>query len=426
LKLLFLTSNLPWPLEFHGGAQRTALMLDALRRFAEVDLAYVHWSEAAVQAARHTQVEGHKIVSAFHVPEHRDPVRRSVLSFLPLIGKPFRTADAHVAWYQPDAEFSGWLSRTASGGHYDAVISRYLWPGAVGGLAGLRNVPKLLDWDDLDHLKLESQLQAKPWQGPGGRLAARLTRKAVTRYCLDAASSYDHVWVAKAADCRHVPAKSVSVLPNIPFPEAGSDHAQAPAPGKHRDIVFIGNLSYLPNAEGFSWFLMNVWPQVFNRFPDACLTAIGVLPPPETKALWDQARGVHLTGPVPELAPYYAGAALSICPVQWGGGSNIKAIESLGYGVPCVVSSYTFKAFSEDFGDSSGMIHADTAEEFVNACIRLLSDPGHGADIGRAGRNIVDQRYSLPRLQSLLQDGLRGAGLAVPRAAAADDTPPSG
>ena len=92
-------------------------------------------------------------------------------------------------------------------------MSRYLWPGAVGRLADIRDIPTLLDWDDLDHLKLKSQIEMSPWAGIGGFVAKFLTLRKLTKTCLAEAASYDHIWVTKTSDVARIAGKSVSVLP---------------------------------------------------------------------------------------------------------------------------------------------------------------------------------------------------------------------
>jgi glycosyltransferase involved in cell wall biosynthesis len=403
LRLLLLTSNLPWPLEVHGGAQRTALLLEALRQFSEVDIAFVSWSKESVDLARQARQQAQGIVSLFYVPD-RGGQSTGLLSKLPVIGRPFRTVQRHLAKYEVDAQFGAWLKDSIRDGRYDGVVTRYLWPGAVGGLAQIRDVPTFLDWDDLDHLKLKSQIEMNPWSGVGGIVAKFLTLRKLTRTCLAVAASYDHIWVTKTSDLGRIAGKSVSVLPNIPFVD------NAPARSvqliDRRDILFVGNLTYLPNSDALTKFLERVWPRVHADCPNARVLAIGPQPFPEVRAQWERIEGVSIVGAVPSLLPYFQDAALSICPVEWGGGSNIKAVESLGYGVPCVVSPYTFSAFREHFGSATGMICAPSPEEYALTCIELLKNPQRSDEIGRAGQKIAQSLYSKSRFQELVREGV--------------------
>jgi polysaccharide biosynthesis protein PslH len=407
LKLLLLTSALPWPLEMHGGAQRTALLLEALRTVAEVDMAFVSWSEESVERARLARENGEQIVGTFHVPDSGG-TPAGLLAKLPLLGKPFRTVHSHLDRYHVDGRFSNWLKGAVRDGGYDGVVSRYLWPGAVGGLMGLAGIPRLLDWDDLDHLKLRSQIEADPWKGIRGSIAKALVLSKLKNFCLSAAATYDHVWVAKPSDTDGFAAKSISVLPNIPYMEEGEPRSEQSGP--RRDILFIGSQTYLPNSDALTKFLETAWPRIVASCPDARVLAIGPPPFPDVAARWLAIGGVEIVGAVPSLTPYYGNAALSVCPVEWGGGSNIKAIESLGYGVPCVVSPYTYGAFKEDFGAETGMICAPSEADYVRACVSLLSDPQRSGALGRAGQRVVRSRYSRSRFQEIVRSGLAHAG----------------
>ena len=192
----------------HGGAQRTALLLETLRQFSEVDIAFVSWSKESVDLARQACQQAQGIVGLFYVPDHG---RQStgLLSKLPVIGRPFRTVQRHLAKYEVDAQFGEWLKDTIRYGRYDGVVTRYLWPGAVGGLAHITDVPTYLDWDDLDHLKLKSQIEMNPWSGIGGIVAKFLTLRKLTRTCLAEAATYDHIWVTKTSDLARIAGKSV-------------------------------------------------------------------------------------------------------------------------------------------------------------------------------------------------------------------------
>jgi polysaccharide biosynthesis protein PslH len=413
LRLLLLTSNLPWPMEVHGGAQRTALLLEALRQFSDVEIAFVSWSKESVELARQAGAQSESIAGIFHVPDDRGQ-STGLLSKLPLIGRPFRTVHRYLARYEVDAQFSAWLKKTVRDAGYDAVVSRFLWPGAVGDLAHLEDVPTLLDWDDLDHLKLESQIDVSPWTGIGGLAAKFLTLRKLTKTSLAEAAAYDHIWVAKTSDVARIVGKSVSVLPNIPFVDNAPERSAQS--GGRGDILFVGNLTYLPNSDGLSRFIERVWPRIRAACPAARLLAIGPAPLAEVRAQWERVEGVVITGTVPSLIPYFQGAALSVCPVEWGGGSNIKAVESLGYGVPCVVSPYTFGAFKEHFGSATGMLCAPSDDEYASACIELLKNPERGDEIGRAGQQVARTHYSKSRFQEIVREGVMAATRAASRA----------
>jgi glycosyltransferase involved in cell wall biosynthesis len=410
LRLLLLTSHLPWPMEVHGGAQRTALLLEALRLFSEVDIAFVSWSDEWVELARQAREQAERIVGVFYVPDRHNQ-STGLLSKLPLLGRPFRTARQHLARYEVNAQFAAWLKDIIHDGCYDGVVSRFLWPGAVSGLAYVKDVPTLLDWDDLDHLKLKSQIEISPWTGIGGLAAKFLTLRKMTNYCLAEAASYDHIWVAKTGDVARIAGKSVSVLPNIPFVD--NTPKRTVRLNSSGDILFVGNLTYLPNSDGLTMFLERVWPRVRADCPNARVLAIGPPPFAEVRARWERVEGVEIVGAVPSLLSYFQNAALSICPVEWGGGSNIKAVESLGYGVPCVVSPYTFSAFREHFGNATGMICAPSDEEYALACIDLLRNPQLSDEIGRAGQKIAQSLYSKGRFQQVVREGVTAAYAAA-------------
>jgi glycosyltransferase involved in cell wall biosynthesis len=92
------------------------------------------------------------------------------------------------------------------------------------------------------------------------------------------------------------------------------------------------------------------------------------------------------------LDAFYDAAAISVAPLQAGGGTSIKVLESLAHAVPTVATPTAVRGL-----DLSAGIHlavADSAAEFAAACIDLLRAPERALALGRGGREEVFRRFS--------------------------------
>jgi len=87
------------------------------------------------------------------------------------------------------------------------------------------------------------------------------------------------------------------------------------------NLLTMGTLYYPPNADGIRWFIKEVLPLIRSKITGATLTVIGKNPPKDfLKLAEDKDSGIHVTGFVPELNPYFAESALAVIPVRAGGG----------------------------------------------------------------------------------------------------------
>ncbi|MEV4534299.1 glycosyltransferase family 4 protein [Asanoa sp. NPDC049518] len=149
------------------------------------------------------------------------------------------------------------------------------------------------------------------------------------------------------------------------------------------EVLFVGRLSYEANVAGLRWFLDECWPGIRAAVPGVRLTVVGSEPPAE---LSGRAGGdVTLHADVPDVAPFYARAAVAIAPILRGTGVQLKLIQALSAGVPAVVTPTV--ADRAEVRDREHALVAGTPAEWVAAIAELAGSPalaGRLADAGRA------------------------------------------
>ncbi len=96
---------------------------------------------------------------------------------------------------------------------------------------------------------------------------------------------------------------------------------------------------------------------------------------------------------MPDLAPYYAAARLSLSPLRYGAGVKGKVVGSLQAGVPVV----TTLIGSEGIGLRDGIeaLIGSTASEIAECAIRLFEDAELCARLAAAGEAVVRERFSV-------------------------------
>jgi glycosyltransferase involved in cell wall biosynthesis len=161
-------------------------------------------------------------------------------------------------------------------------------------------------------------------------------------------------------------------------------------------LLFVGDFTYEPNREGFGFLTAEVLPRLWERRPALRLAVAGR----GLTAAPGDAR-VEVLGFVDELRSAYASADAVAVPLLHGGGSPLKFVEALAYGLPVVATRHAARLLEDAVAGEQFLVAAD-AVEFAELIDGLLDDPARAAAIGAAGRELAARSYSVDALARLL------------------------
>jgi glycosyltransferase involved in cell wall biosynthesis len=148
--------------------------------------------------------------------------------------------------------------------------------------------------------------------------------------------------------------------------------------------VFVASFAYEPNRRGLRFLLDEVLP----RLPEARLVVAGA--GIEAGRLGDRAEAL---GFVDDLRDVYGRAACAVVPLLEGGGSPLKFIEALAYGLPVVATGRAAAGLEARPGEH--FLLGDGPDGFAGALQAALQ--GTPA-LGPAGRRLAEDRYSISAL----------------------------
>ncbi|MGI9025283.1 MAG: glycosyltransferase family 4 protein [Burkholderiaceae bacterium] len=269
-----------------------------------------------------------------------------------------------------------------------------------------RNVPVVMDLDDIEHINLLRQLRRLPRSLGNlmryGELPALFFHEiALTRACTIS-------FVCSENDRRYLAARGggrVEVIPNSIryFDEAPPDNARG-------TLFFIGTYGYPPNVDAAEFLIHDIFPRVLAKRPNARLLIAGEAieklpsyrnPPPS----------VECVGFLPDLHDGYRAAAVVCCPILAGGGTRIKIIEAAAHRKAVV--STVLGAEGLDFEDGLEIVLRDGAQKFADACVSLLDDPQRAAAIGEAAYRKAKLRYDRAVVVERIAENFRRAAKAA-------------
>jgi glycosyltransferase involved in cell wall biosynthesis len=162
-----------------------------------------------------------------------------------------------------------------------------------------------------------------------------------------------------------------------------------------RRALFVGTFTYEPNRAGLRFLLDEVFPRVWRELPDARLTLVGTGldgPPSEDPR-------VQALGFVDDLHAVYETASCAVVPLLQGGGTPLKLVEALAYGLPVIATPLATAGLELSAGRDC--LVADGGEAFAEALVTVLRDGA--AELGKRGRELALERYSIESLGRLLE-----------------------
>jgi glycosyltransferase involved in cell wall biosynthesis len=190
--------------------------------------------------------------------------------------------------------------------------------------------------------------------------------------------------MCESARLRYVPnVVDVSATPPLHGTGDGSERA-----------LFVASFSYEPNRVALAFLAEQIMPLVWSSLPQARLAVVG----PGLDGPLPTDPRIELRGFVDDLRAEYARSCCAVVPLLQGGGSPLKLIEALAYGMPVVATPRA--AAGLQLHDGLDCVIADGAQQFASRLTSVLRD---GApEIGAAARKLAEQRYSIETLASLL------------------------
>jgi len=225
------------------------------------------------------------------------------------------------------------------------------------------------------------------------RFGAAQTLRRFERRLLESAAESWMVSEADIAGARELcPTAHLRYVPNV-VDLARITPVSLPQPEPR--VIFVASFFYTPNRNGLSFLLDEVFPRVWAELPDTRLTLVGAGLP----AMPGVDPRVEPVGFVEDLGAAYARASCAVVPLLQGGGTPLKFIEALAYGLPVVATPRAAAGLA--VSDGRDCVIAEHGEQFAQALVGILRDGG--LELARHGRELVAERYSIEALSALLR-----------------------
>jgi glycosyltransferase involved in cell wall biosynthesis len=228
----------------------------------------------------------------------------------------------------------------------------------------------------------------------GGTAASERGLRRFERLLLE---RYAESWMVSAVDMEGAaalaPGAKLRLVPNVV--DVAAIQPVAPRTGQ-RSVLFVADLGYEPNREALDFLVETAMPGLWRDAPDIHLLVAGR----GSEGIDAADPRVQPQGFVPDLRDLYEAAGCVAVPLLEGGGSPLKFVEALAYGVPVVATPKAAAGLQVRAGEH--YLEADPAPKSFASAILTVLDPTIGNPLAAAGRRLAEREYSIEALERYL------------------------
>ncbi|RLD44575.1 MAG: hypothetical protein DRI86_07190 [Bacteroidetes bacterium] len=160
---------------------------------------------------------------------------------------------------------------------------------------------------------------------------------------------------------------------------------------KKYDIVFTGNMNYAPNIMAAIFLVKDIMPLVWKKYEKVRVLLAGASPHASVKAL----RGdrVVVSGWIDDIRDAYSESEIFVAPMQIGIGLQNKLLEAMAMEMPCVTSELANQALKAIDGKQVLISENNDAGLFAEQIIKLITDKNLAEKIAKEGHSFVKDNY---------------------------------
>jgi sugar transferase (PEP-CTERM/EpsH1 system associated) len=396
MRLLLLTPQLPYPPHQGTSLRNFNLIAQLAKRHQVCLLTFLEPDQALDDAG--PLLEICEWVDTLPVPRRSNTTRlRQMLT----------TRRPDMAWRLWSPAFRDWLAMRIAEASFDVVqIEGIELASYVPTIEAIQPRPMMVYEDHNAEWVLQKRAFLTDLRSPRRWPAAIYSFVQWMRlkgYEADVCRRADRVVAVSEADRNAIlavaPEVTVSVVPNgVDLDE----YTGYNGPVQPFDLVFTGKMDFRPNVDAMLWMGRHVWPLIRHRYPEAKMAIVGQRPHPRLEPL-RKVSGITITGWVPDVRPYIAGATVYAAPLRVGGGTRLKLLQAMAMEASIVATSLGAEGFPVTHGCE--LLLADNPDEFAQAVLCLMEDREQRAQMGRAARHFVEATYGwdalVPKLEAL-------------------------
>ncbi len=166
-------------------------------------------------------------------------------------------------------------------------------------------------------------------------------------------------------------------------------------------LFYIGTLDWIPNQEGLTWFIKNVWNHINNLYPQLKFYIAGRNAPAWLNKHF-KSRNVYFLGEVDDAYEFINKYSIMVVPLFSGSGMRIKIIEGMAFGKTIITTPIGAEGIPATNGDN--IIIESTPEGFITQIDKLVKNKEIVDKIGGNAIKFVKKKFDNTVISATLID----------------------
>lgn len=188
----------------------------------------------------------------------------------------------------------------------------------------------------------------------------------------------------------------IDVIPNgVDFDFFHPKHEE-----KKYDLLFAGNMNYAPNIQSVSFIIKEVLPLVKKVKPDIKFVIAGANPSKEILKL--DLTNVEVTGWVDDIRSYFYQSKIMLAPMLISIGLQNKILQAMAMKTPCIISTLANNAIGATHGKEAMIV--DSAEEIAATILLLLNEKDKMHELAESAFQFVSDKYDWKTIVATLNE----------------------
>lgn len=390
-RMLTIAPRPPWPLT-DGGAIRAFHIFRQMATDFDLDLATLLRPQDDDADVRGLASHGARI----HTLRSKASHTRDALNLIP--GLVAGTPITYARYNQP--AFRRLLAGLARENRYDFVLFDRMHTTHYRDL--FDGVPHGVDTQNNDITMYERWAENRP--DPASKAFGRIQANLCRRYLQRVLPQMDLVFAVSDKERQQL--QAIAPASTVLEASNGVDIEKfrpGTAERKSNVLLFLGNMGWLPNADGCEFLLRDIMPIIREKRPDIHLILAGHEPRPNVRAL--AGEGVEVTGFVPDVLPYLHESTVFIVPLRIGAGTRLKILEAMGTRIPIVSTSVGAEGIAGQ--DGRHFLIRDDPRAFAEAVLDLLDNAPLRESLADNALQLVVSTYEWSIITRRMTDAIR-------------------
>ena len=168
---------------------------------------------------------------------------------------------------------------------------------------------------------------------------------------------------------------------------------------QRKNIIFVGGFSHQPNEDGVLWFAKEIYPKIYNTYPEIIWYIVGSNVNDQIKNL--ESKNIKILGYLSDekLKELYNECRIAIAPLRFGAGIKGKIIEAAYNQIPMVTTSIGAEGLNNA---TEAFIVEDDPLKFSDIICKLYTDFAKLKIMSDSGKIFIEKFFSKKKAKEII------------------------